>query len=173
MTPKLLAGTIAAFALLAAGCGGGEESATEWADSFCTATSEWGEELETIRDGVSGLSVATEDLQAAATATREATDEYVSRLDDLGTPDTGSADEIGAALDELAAEVDGESAEVEDAVDDMTGVAAVVTATREVRASLEASFTALERALSDLRQAETSGELGEGFDAAPSCVRIA
>jgi hypothetical protein len=171
--PVWLLACVAALALLASGCAGGGESTDEWAESFCSATFEWGESLTQIGDGITGGSVATEDLQGAVAGAREATDTYVADLESLGAPDAGSGDEIEAALDELATEVEGEVEEIEDALDDMSGVAAAATTEREIRASLAAMLTALDRALTALDEADPDGELTAAFDAAESCDRIA
>lgn len=173
MRPIWLVACVAALALAASGCADGGESTDEWAESFCSATYEWGQSLTQIGDGVTGRSVTTEDLQGAVADTREATDAYVAALESLGAPDAGSGDEIEAAVDELATEVEGEADEIEDALDDMSGVAAAVTTEREIRASLAAMLTALDRTLTALDEADPDGELTAAFDAAESCGRIA
>ena len=173
MRPTFLAACIVALALFGSGCSGSGESAEEWADSFCSATAEWSEAVQTIGEEIGGRTVTTEDMQRAVAETHMATDEYIADLESLGAPDAGSGDEVEAALDELAAEVEGEADEIEDAVDDLSGVGAAVTTARELRASLAAMFTALERALTELDDADPDGDLTAAFDASESCGRIA
>jgi DNA-binding CsgD family transcriptional regulator len=89
-----LVAVMAALALVAAGCGGDDEaaaSADEWAEELCTSVNEWMDELERIGDDLGEASLSRDSLRDAAEEADTATDDFVQRLRDLGTPETESA----------------------------------------------------------------------------------
>jgi hypothetical protein len=66
MTKTLIACGVATLALLAAGCGGGDESPTaspadEWADGFCTAVTTWTDSLQSVTEQFTSPSSLSKD----------------------------------------------------------------------------------------------------------------
>jgi hypothetical protein len=163
---------VATLSLVAAGCGGDDEassSTTEWAEEFCSTTRAWGDELERIADDIDLSSISSEGLEEAATEAREATDDYIEAIRDLGGPDTESGDEIEQSIEALADEVEAERNEIEDAVDDASGLGGAITAARDISSSVAAMFTSLERTFEAIDEADVDGELDTAFDEAESC----
>jgi hypothetical protein len=157
--------------VLLAGCGGGDDSLTaeEWANQFCTVTNTWTDSVREATDDVRDATVSVDGLRAAATETREATDAYVVELRDLGAPDTSTGDSIETAVEELADEVDREAAEIEDAVEDVSGVAGVASAARDVGASVGAMFVSFSRLSEVLEESDPEGELEQAFESSDAC----
>jgi hypothetical protein len=172
-----LALVVVALALVASGCMGDDESetsaTTEWAADFCTATVAWSDEVERIADDLSDLSSLSSDaIASAGEEARTATDTYVDELRDLGGPDTESGQAVEDSIEALADEVDDEMAEIEDAIEDMSGIAAITTAAREVASSAAAMFTALEQTFEAIEEADADGELAAAFDEAEPCDEL-
>ena len=99
---------VSALALVAAGCGGGDDessdavAADQWADEFCAAVSSWKDHLQEIRDRFTDLSSLNEDtLNEAADDAESATDDFVDELKDIGRPDTASGQEIEDSIQTL------------------------------------------------------------------------
>jgi len=158
-----------ALAFVAAACSGDDtESGAEWVESFCTLTRAWGEDLEEVASEMSSRSLSLDELGELATAARRATTEYVDGLRSLGPPED-AGDELTVALEDLAAEVEGEADEIEDAVDDAAGLNGVVTAAREIAASVAAMFTALERTLETFASVDDD-ELRTALEEADGCA---
>ena len=168
-----LALAAAALALTAAGCGDDDDaetsSTTAWAEEFCATTRAWGDELERIGEDLDLSSISSDALDQAAEDAREATDEYIETIRDLGGPDTESGDEVEQSVEEFADEVEAERTEIEDAVDDAGGLSGALTAAREIASSVAAMFTALEHTLQAIDEADVNGELDAAFDEAESC----
>ena len=128
----ILAFLVLAVAVVAAGCGGDDEetstttevSATaEWADGLCSAITTWKGALSSIASQFTDPSSLTEDgLQSAAADAKEATDTFVGDLNELGTPDTASGEEIKSSVDELSTTVQAEFDTLESAVGDVSSL---------------------------------------------------
>jgi hypothetical protein len=162
------------LALFAGGCASDDDSlsAAEWTDAFCTATRDWSDDVEQVRDDADGSSVSIETLAQAAGDARERTDVYVAELRSLGPPEVESADQIEAAIATLADEVDAEAAEIEDVVEDATGVTGLASAGREIAASVGAMFTSFSRTAEAIEDAGVDGELEQAFRDAEPCDEI-
>ncbi len=138
---------VSALALVAAGCGGGDDesssdavAADQWADEFCTAVSSWKDSLQQIRDRFTDLSSLNEDtLNEAADDAESATDEFVDDLKGLGRPDTESGQEIEDSIQTLEDTVEQEKSDVKESVgnvEDLSDIPAAITAIG-VRAQLD------------------------------------
>ena len=162
---------------LAAGCGGDDEtepsSAEAWVDSFCTATQNWRDELQSIADGFDDVnSLSSDAISDAAEEARTATDDYVEQVRDLGAPDTESGDEVEQSVETLADEVDTEMDEIEQTVEGVDGLSEIVAAGREVVGSVNSMLTSVQTTLTAIQTADPSGELRTAFDASPTCDEI-
>ena len=166
-------GWIAAVAVLAvagvaAGCGGGDsESETsptaEWADGFCSAVTDWTDELQSITQQFSDTSNLSEDgLQSAATDVQTATQTLVDNLKDLGAPETDSGQEVRSALDTLSTTLETESSAIEDTANGVSGITDLPKAISEISTSLSALGTAFSQALQTIESADASDELQIG-----------
>jgi hypothetical protein len=162
---------------VAAGCASDDpatDATAAWADSFCTATVEWTSELERIADNLSNLTdLSSASIEEAAEEAREATDTYTAEVRELGSPDTEGGDQIESSLETLADEVDGEMNEIEDAVEDAEGLQGLVTAGRDVAASVSAMFVSLQRVFETFEDADPAGELETAFEESDACDEIA
>lgn len=183
MSVKLLLGTAAGvLAVAAAGCGGGDEPssgtsdatpASEWADGFCTAITTWTNELESLKDQFSSLSSLSQDgLRTAADDLKVSTEQLVTDLQDLGTPDTESGQEVKAAIDDLASSLDAGVAEIETTVSGASGITEIPGAASDVLASLSAMSEAFSSTLTTISDADAKRELEDALEASPACSDI-
>lgn len=178
MTKTLIAGAVAALVLVAAGCGGGEESSTasptdEWATGFCTAVTDWTDSLTSVTDQFSSpSSLSTDALQNAATDVREITQTFVDEVKSLGTPDTESGEEVKSSVDELATTLETEMANIETAANDLSGLTGLPTAISSIAASLSAMSEAFSTTMQALESADAQGELQTALEDSPACADI-
>jgi len=114
---------LAALALLcvtAAGCGGGDNgsSAESWANDVCTELDTWANSVSTAIRGVAsqGLGVTSDDLKAAANQASSATTELVDGLQQIGPPDTDSADQAQQDVNALGDQLQQDANQVRDLV---------------------------------------------------------
>jgi hypothetical protein len=171
---------LAALALslgVIAGCAGDDEpdenATAAWADSFCTATLAWSTEVRRIAEDLGNLqALSSEAVSDAAEQARDATDDFVSEVRGLGSPETEGGDEIESSLETLATEIEGEMEEIEDAVEDLQGLNGIVTAGRDVAASVSAMFVSLQRVFETFEEADPAGELETAFEQSDACDEI-
>ena len=168
---------VLALAGVAAGCGGDDESSTDptaaWADGFCSAVTDWTDELRTITSQFSDTSNLTEDgLQSAATDVQSATQTLVDQFRDLGAPETDSGDEVKNALDALSTTLDDESTAIEDAANGVSNITELPSAITKISSSLSALGTAFSQTLQTIESADASGELRTALEDSPECADI-
>lgn len=171
---------VAAFVLFAAGCGGddepaaGEATASEWADDFCTAVTEWTDELQRIGDDFGDpSSLSADTIEQAARDANAATDEFVSEVRSLGAPDIESGEEIRDSLETFADSVEAERDEIEEAIEDTSGITGITAAVAAIGASLSAMATAFQTTFETLESSDVSGELETALEESSACDEIA
>lgn len=174
-----LAALVALFALVAAGCGGDDESSSEsateeWASSVCSAVSTWKNDLEQAAQPLTDLSALSEEsIQQAADDAKSATETLADSLRGLGRPDTSSGEQVQSAVDELATKLESSATEIETAVEGVSSVADIASAVGTITTTLTALGTTAESAVQTLEDADVSGELKTAFDQADSCEELA
>jgi len=177
MTRKLLASCTAALALVAAGCGGSDESSAspteEWANSFCTATTTWKDSLTSVTEQFSSLSSLTsEALTDAANDAKSSTETFVDELRALGPPETESGEAVKSSIDELSNTVESEVAKIETAAEGVSGLADLPSAITSITTSISAMSSALSSTVQTAESADASGELRTALEDSPACANI-
>src|SRR6188474_2135611 len=160
----IVAIVVLAMAGMAAGCGGEDESDADptaaWASGFCSAVTEWTNELQTITSQFSDASNLSQDgLESAAGDLRDATDTLVSDLKDLGAPDTDSGEEVKSSLDTLSTTLETETAEIEETAQGVSSVTQLPGAISTISASLASLGNAFSETLQTIDNADVGGEL--------------
>ena len=162
---------------VAAGCGGDDEgdddSTAAWASSFCTAITDWRDDVEGVTSQFSDTSNLSQDgISSAAEDVRDSTESLVDELQDLGAPPTESGDEIRTALESLSDTLDTESSQIQETADGVSGLTDIPSAITEITASVSAMATAFSSALSTVQDADVDGEIETALDDAPECSGI-
>ena len=178
MTRQLLATAAASLALVAAGCGGGDESSStspteEWASSFCTAVTTWKDSLTSVTEQFSSpSSLTSEALTDAANDAKSSTDTFVDELRALGPPETESGEAVKSSIDELSNTVESEVAKIESAAEGVSGLADLPSAISSITTSLTAMSSALSSTVQTAESADASGELRTALEDSPACANI-
>ena len=140
---SILATCVLALALVAAGCGGDDDAASEtvtaaeeWADGVCTALTTWTADLETAAEPLGDVSSLSGDsIREASDDVKVATETLTESLRGLGRPDTESGEDVQSSVDDLAAEFDSSADELEAAAADISSIAHIPGAVRTIYAS--------------------------------------
>ena len=173
-----LAACVALFALVAAGCGGNDESSSEsateaWASSACSAVTTWKNDLDQAAQPLTDLSsLSEESIRQAADDAKSATETLADSLKGLGRPDTSSGEQVESAVDDLAAKLESSATEIETAVEGVSSVADIPSAVGTITTTLTALGTTADSAVQTLEDADASGELKTAFDQADSCEEL-
>jgi methyl-accepting chemotaxis protein len=169
-----LATCAASFALVAAGCGGDDESSTEkWASSVCSAVTTWKNDLDQAAQPLTDVSSLSEEtVRQAADDAKSATETLADSLKGLGRPDTSSGEQVESAVDDLATEVESSAKEIETAAEGVSSLADIPSAVGTITTALTALGTTADGAVQTLEDADVSGELKTAFDQADSCGEL-
>lgn len=165
---------VAASALVAAGCGGDDESPTaadEWVQEFCTTVIAFRDDLEQIRDGL-GESLSVASLEEAADGASMRTEDFVDELRALGAPETESGQEVENSVEALADTAEAEKDDVQDAVDGVSDVTDIPGALTAIGTSLQEMANALQRTLDAIEAEDVDGELRTAFENSTACDEL-
>jgi hypothetical protein len=161
----------AATVVLAAGCGGEDESSSEaWANDFCSASADWRSSLEEIVSQFQSPSDLNADsIQGAVDDGLEATETFLEEVDSLGAPETEAGEEVAGIVDSMSSSIqttaDGLRSTFEGADSLQDLIAQAGTAAAQV-GQLEQE---LQGSLDQLEQVET-GELGQELESNEDCA---
>jgi hypothetical protein len=160
---------LAVAALVLAGCGGDDESASEsYANSVCTEIGEW---VASIDDAISsltegGLTTTREDLEAAIEDAAAATDELRDDLAELEPPETEDGERARGELDSLATQLRQQVDRIEATVESDSETGALATT---VTAAVSTATTAASSTFDDLEELDAGGELEDAFTDSDDC----
>ena len=160
---------------LASGCGGdggGESSATEWADDVCSAITTWKDSVTSTADSLRGGNLSEDAVKGAVDDLKSATSDFVDDVRGLGKPDTEAGEQAKESLDQLADDADENLSTIESAVDDASGVSGLVQAVTAIGTALSTMGTQISSTFSELEQLDAGGELESAFKEADSCQEL-
>jgi hypothetical protein len=168
------ASLVAALSLLAAGCGGDDQSSAEqWADSVCTDLNTWADSMTTAITGVmsQGLSITSSDLRAAANQARSATSRLVDDLRQTGAPDTDSGEQAQQEVQQLGDTIEQHANKTRELVEGASGSGAGLVATaRSVLVEIGAAADAVKGALTSIGQA--GQDIRDGIESSDACSKL-
>jgi len=157
--------------VLAAGCGGDEESPqAQWASEFCGALSTWKSSLTTIGTDFSG-GISKDVISQKLDDAEQATNELVDDLQQIGPPETESGDEVKADLDQFADDAQSSISKIKSQANSLadasaTGFLAGASAIAgEISTLLDSARTTLEQ----VQELDPQGELSEALQDDQTC----
>ena len=126
-----------------------------------------------IRDRFDDLSTLDrESIEQAAQDASDATDQFVTDLQDLPEPDTESGQDIEQSVETLSDTVESEKEDVEQAVEGIEDVTDIPGAITAIGAALSSMGTALQTAFDSVEDQDVSGELETALDESEACEGI-
>jgi hypothetical protein len=162
-------------AFLASGCGGdggGDSSATQWADDVCSAITTWKDSVTSTADSLRGGNLSEDAVKGAVDDLKSATSDFVDDVRGLGKPDTEAGDKAKESLDQLADDADENLSTIEGAVDDASGVSGLVQAVTAIGTALSTMVTQISSTFTELGKLDAGGELESAFKEADSCTEL-
>jgi hypothetical protein len=176
---RILAIALALVVLLAAACGGNEESATEnWAGDVCSAVASWQSQVQQIFGDVqaqvtSGDAGAVDAIRAGIDQGVEATKELGNTLKGLGPPETEAGQEAQQQLEAAADQVNASIAQVQASIAGLGGadIQQLISSLSGLVVPLQAALGQVQAAVDTLRDS-ASDEIRQGFENAESCQEL-
>jgi hypothetical protein len=167
----------AAFAVVAAGCGG-QSAEEKWAGNVCSDIGDWKSQIRKsandARDklqspGAGTLTAVQADVQSAV----EATNKLASNLRSLSPPNTDEGRQAKQQLDSLASQLKTSVAKARQAIGSLPKGADISTALQKL-APLATSLQSLSTSVSNTLQSvkATGSKIKDGFNKADSCKQF-
>ncbi len=171
-----LAAVVTALSVAAAGCGGSdseEDPTAAWASGFCTAVTNWTDDLQSVTSEFTDTSNLSEDgIKSAADDVKSSTQSLVDDLRGLGAPPTDSGDAVKNALDDLSTTLEDESTSIQETAQSASGLTGIASAISSISTSLSAMATSFSDALTTIQNADAKGELQSALQDSPDCAEI-
>jgi hypothetical protein len=167
--------TVVCVLVLAAGCGGDDESASEeWVSGLCSAAADWRSSLEeTVGQFQNPSDLTAESLRSAVDDGLEATESFVDDVRSLGAPETEAGQEASQIVDSMATEVQSTADDLRQTFD--TGDDSLT----DLISKLSAASTQitqmgqdLQTSLAELQSLEGGEELRDELDANEDCDEV-
>ncbi len=166
--------------LLAAACGGDDESAIEqWAGDVCSAVGSWQADVQQIFGDVqtqvtSGDSGAVDAIRAGIDEGVTATEQLDKTLKGLGPPETEAGQEAQQQLEAAADQVSASITQVQASVGDLgdASIQELISSLSGIVVPLQAALGQVKAAVDSLRDS-ASDEIRQGFKDASSCQELA
>jgi hypothetical protein len=162
----------ASFAAGCGGDGGGDSSATEWADDVCSAITTWTDSITSTTDSLRGGNLGEDALRGAVDDLADATSDFVDDVRGLGPPDTEAGQQAKESLDQLADDADENLSTVQNAVDDVSGPSGILAAMTAISEAVSTMSQQFSSTFAELEQLDPGGDLEAAFNEADSCDQL-
>jgi hypothetical protein len=165
---------VAAVAMLAASCGGGDSGVQSWADDVCTEVNTWADRVTDAVQGVvaQGFDVSAEQVRLGVDEAANATDDLVTGLRDLGRPDTESGDQAREQLDQLASDLEERRDRARKLLERPSSVSGTLQLVQAVAGEIEGATGDVRETLNDLEQVQPGDELRDAFQNSEPCQQL-
>jgi hypothetical protein len=172
-TRTLATALVAGLALLAAACGGNDESqvsaSTQWANDLCTAVSTWRSDISSTADTLTS-NPSRAGFEQAADDAKKTTKTLADTVKGLGAPDTQAGEQARTTIDTLSTELSTDVETIQKAVEDASGVQGLLTAVTTVSATVAKMSDQLSSSVDDLASLrDVDDQLKQSFADAKSC----
>ena len=163
-----------AAALLAAGCGGGDDEtgAEAWANDLCTSVTTWTDQVETSVNSLSGGNLSRNTLSAAVEDVGDATDTFESDIEGLGPPDTDAGEEAQEAVSTLSTQLQDGIDQIQTAFEGASTVTQVLNAASVATSTVATMWGQVTTTFTTLEGLDAEGELRSALEDSSECQDI-
>ncbi|MGH3038348.1 MAG: hypothetical protein ACRDLZ_02920 [Gaiellaceae bacterium] len=163
---------LAVLVVLAAGCGGEEESASEaWAGDFCSAAADWRSSLEEIVGQFqSPADLSAESVRGAVDDGLDATSTFVDEVESLGPPETESGQEAAGIVDSMTSTIESTADDLRSEFDsEGDSLSQLLAKLSGAAGQIEQMVQDLQGSLQQLETLEPAEELGDALQGNEDC----
>jgi hypothetical protein len=156
--------------LLAAGCGGDDESSSEaWTNDFCSAAADWRSSLEGIVGQFQNPSdLDADSIQGAIDDGLEATETFVDDVESLGPPETEARQEAAGILDSMTSSIQTTADDLRTTFEGADSLQDLVARAGQAASQIGQLEQELQSSLDQLENLDT-GELGDELESNEDC----
>jgi hypothetical protein len=167
---------LAALALAAGGCGGGDgqSPAEAWASDVCSSIDAWADTVAQSKETLSDPSnLSVNGLEDAFSEVQDATEQLVGDLRDLGPPDTQAGDEAKEQISQLSDELANQREVVGNAIGSGAGsLSALLGKAATIAGAVAAMGSAAQTAYDNVVALDGAGELKDAFQSEERCDQM-
>ena len=152
--------------LLAAGCGGEEESASEaWAGDFCSAAADWRSSIdEAIAQVGDPANLSFESLRGAIDDGLSATETFVADIREIGPPETEAGQEAAGIVDSMASDLESDVDQLRSALEtESSSVPELLEKAGQASTLIGQMAQQLQSSVQELEGLEPADELGNAL----------
>jgi methyl-accepting chemotaxis protein len=167
---RILAPILLVALLLAAGCGGEEESSTEaWTNDFCSASADWRSSLEDIVGQFQSPSdLDADSIQGAVDDGLDATESFVDEVESLGAPETEAGQEVADILDSMTSSIQSTADDLRSTFEGADSLQDLVARAGEAASQIGQLEQELQSSLDEIENLNT-GELRDELESNEDC----
>jgi hypothetical protein len=153
--------------------GGGTVSASQWANGFCSAVSDWGLSIRSTGRALQG-NPSKSALQGAVSQIKSANQKLVTDLQALGTPQITGGSQVKSSIDELATTLKTHADAISAAMAGVSNPQQLRGAAQALSSNLIAMGSAFKSSLNQLKSVDrqNKGSFKKTFDQAPACQKL-
>jgi len=157
--------------VLAAGCGGEDESASEaWANDFCSAAADWRSSLEDIVGQFQSPSdLSADSVRGAIDDGLDATESFLDDVDELGAPETEAGQEAAGIVDSMTSSIQTTADEIRSTFEGSDSLQDLIAQAGQAASQIGQLEQELQSSLDQLENLDT-GELGAELEANEDCA---
>jgi uncharacterized protein YukE len=164
---------VAALALVAAGCGGDDESASEaWAADFCSAAADWRSSIDDIvAQFQSPSDLSADSVRGAVQDGLDATDTFLDDVASLGPPETEAGEEAAGIVDSMTSTVQSTEDELRQEFEGSSGdsLPELINKLGQASTQIQQMGQDLQGSLQQLENLEPAQELGDAIKSNEDC----
>lgn len=164
---------VVVLVVVAAGCGKSKpKTATDWANSVCSAVSTWKSSLADATGSLQGGNVTKDSLQSAADDAKSATSKLTKDLKSLGKPPTESGAQAQQTVQTLSNQINTGMTTIQNAISSVTSVSNALNAVSIVTSQITTLKNDITTAYNSLVKLNPGGELQQAFQQADNCASL-
>jgi uncharacterized phage infection (PIP) family protein YhgE len=163
---------LVAASVLAAGCGGDDESASEeWVSGLCSAAADWRASLEgTVNQFQNPSDLTAESLRSAVDDGLDATETFVDEVRSLGRPETEAGQEAAQIVDSMATDVQSTADDLRETFDSGgDSLTELISKLSAASTQITQMGQDLQSSLDEIRSLEGGDELRDEIDSNEDC----
>jgi len=173
ITVVLATAVLTAGSVTVASAGSSKPTPKQWAKGVCSSISTWIGDVEDTIQSLGDEGSLEDTVNAAADGIKEATDDLVTSLDDLGLPQTKNAKQAKQAVNKLGDQLDNDLQKIERLLDDLGNDPVDIASTfADIGTVVQKAIDQVKAAGDTLQGLDRNGELQKALKSSPACKEL-
>jgi hypothetical protein len=169
----LVAALVAAATVTSAAAASKRPTPKQWAKGVCTSINTWISDVESTVDSLGSENSLEDAISTASDGIKQATDELVSSLHDLGLPQTKNSKQAKQALDRLGKQLDNDAQKIKQSLNDVGNDPVDIASTfADIGTIVQKAVDQVQAAGDALQGLDRNGALQKALKSSPACKQL-